>query len=85
MGSCPDSGRTRHLLMAANTRKSARLLVEVLGIRVLTNGTGVLSKLILFVDDGSSCEWRAKGYWPERNTRLVSASHGEEALLIEAR
>lgn len=85
MGSCPDSGRTQHLLMAANTRKSARLLVEVLGIWVLTNGTGVLSKLILFVDDRSSCEWRTKGYWPERNTCLVSASHWEEALLIEAR
>jgi hypothetical protein len=71
--------------MAANTRKSARLLVEVLGIRVLTNGTGLLSKLILFVDDWSSCEWRTKGHWPERNTPLVSASHREEALLTEAR
>jgi hypothetical protein len=54
MGSCPDSGRTQHLLVAANTRKSVRLLAEALGIRVLTNGTGVPSKLILFVDDTSS-------------------------------
>jgi hypothetical protein len=37
MGNCPDSGRPQHLLMAANTRKSVRLLAEVLGIRVLTN------------------------------------------------
>jgi hypothetical protein len=64
MGGCPDSGRTQHLLMAANTRKSVRLLAEVLGIRVLTNGTGVPSKLILFVDDSSSCEWRTKGHCP---------------------
>jgi hypothetical protein len=38
--------------MAANNRKLVRLLAEVLGIRVLTNETGVPSKLILFVDDG---------------------------------
>jgi hypothetical protein len=38
----------------------------------------------LFVDDSKFMRMANEGTLPERNTRLVSASHGEEALLIEA-
>jgi hypothetical protein len=84
MDSCPDSGRTQHLLMA-DTRKSVRLLQRCWASEC-SQMDGVPSKLILFVEHGRFMRMaKRRDTGTERDTRLASDSDGEADLRIEAR